>query len=307
MYVSDVHRSTIRHTVSGLGYPFVETLADAGVPSKERIQCLTVVSEMAFRERTRATKYQQKYPLPANFAQILKDYTREVLREQPDDIPGWSAEYFKRLAIETDPMTARQPPPDHYAPSVENEELAQVAAKLTQLFSSMDDAASGLLYVHLLKRALLDALGLTKAQSLYILSSEYVLVNDDGTTDYRQFARDAVNAVLFFQQSGHQFPEVSHADDGPTVHGLLREELQDELLRVMRQADHEGLGRLPFAQYRKALLNAPLQLTQRDVNVLCAEAEQTSDGYIDFRIEVDNAFGLLYLAQSFSAFDDENM
>jgi len=262
---------------------------------------------MAFRERTRATKYQQKYPLPPSFAQILKDYTREVLREQPEDIPAWSAEYFKRLAIETDPMTAKQPPPEHYAPAIDNPELEVVAMRLTKLFSSMDDAGSGLLYVHLLKRALLDALGLTKAQSLYILSSEYVVVNDDGTTDYRQFARDAVNAVLFFQQSDHQFPEVKHADDGPTVHGLLREELQDELLRVMRHADSEGLGRLPFAQYRKALLNAPLQLTQRDVNVLCAEAEQSSDGFIDFRIEVDNAFGLLFLAQSFTAFDEENM
>jgi hypothetical protein len=262
---------------------------------------------MAFRDRTRATKYQQKYPLPPSFAQILKDYTREVLREQPEDIPGWSAEYFKRLALEADPLTVKQPPPEHYASTVENPELEVVAMRLTKVFNSMDDGNTGLLYVHLLKRALLDAVGLTKPQALYILSSEYVNVNDDGTTDYRKFARDAVNAVLFFQQSDHQFPDVAHVDDGPTVHGLLRDELQDELLRVMRKADTEGLGRLFFAQYRDALLNAPLQLTQRDVNVLCAEAEQTSDGYIDFRIEVDNAFGLLYLAQAFAAFDDETM
>ncbi len=262
---------------------------------------------MAFRERTRATKYQQKYPLPPNFAQVLKDYTRECLREQPEDIAAWSAEYFKRLAMDTDPMAVKQPPPEHYAPTVENPELEVVAMRLTKVFASMDDTESGLLYIHLVKRALLDSIQLTKAQALYILSSEYVNVNDDGTMDYRQFSRDAVNAVLFFQQSDHQFPTVKHVDDAETVHGLLREELQDELLRVMRQADTEGLGRLPFAQYRNALMNAPLQLTQRDVNVLCAEAEQTSDGFVDFRIEVNNAFGLLYLAQSFTAFDEENM
>uniref|UniRef100_A0A7S1Q9X2 RIIa domain-containing protein n=1 Tax=Neobodo designis TaxID=312471 RepID=A0A7S1Q9X2_NEODS len=262
---------------------------------------------MAFRERTRATKYQQKYPLPPNFAQVLKDYTREVLREQPEDIPSWSAEYFKRLALDADPLTAKQPPPEHYAPSVENPELEVVAMRLSKVFAAMDDDGSGRLFIHLIKRALLDSIQLTKPQALYVLSSEYVAVADDGTTDYREFARDCVNAVLFFQQTNHQFPEVSHVDDGPTVHGLLKEELQDELLRVMRQADAEGLGRLPFARYREALMNAPLQLTQRDVNLLCAEAEQTSDGFIDFRIEVDNAFGLLYLAQSFAAFDEENL
>jgi len=260
-----------------------------------------------FRDRTRATKYQQNFTLPPNFAQVLKDYTREVLREQPADILQWSASYFKKLAIESDPLQAKQPPPEHYAPTVENPELEVMANRVMKVFATMDDAATGHLYVHLVKRALLEALGLSKAQALYTLSSEYVSVHDDGTMEYRQFARDSVNAIMFFQQSNYEFPEIHHVDDSATVHGMVREELQDELLRVMRQSDKEGLGRLSYAQYRDALINAPLQLTRRDVNVLCAEAEQSSDGFIDFRIEVDNAFGLLYLAQSFTTFDEQNV
>ena len=178
--------------------------------------------------------------------------------------------------------------------------------KLTMVFSGIDDQNTGYLYVHLVKRALLEAMELTKAQALYILSSDFVAVNDEGMLEYRQFARDSVQAILFFQQSAYQFPEIHHVDDGATVHGMVREELQDELLRVMRHADKEGLGRLPFPAYRDALFNAPLQLTRRDIQVLCAEAEQTSDGFIDFTIEVENAFGLLYLSQAFTAFDDEN-
>ena len=259
-----------------------------------------------FRERTRANKYQQKFPLPPQFAAVLKEYTREVLREQPADVNAWSAAYFKKLAMESDPMQAKAPPKDHYAPTV-NHDLEQMAQKLTMNFSSIDDQNTGFLYVHLVMRALIEAFELNKPQALYTLSSEFVSVNDDGMLDYRQFARDAVNAVLFFQQSNYQFPEIHHVDDGATVHGLVREELQDELLRVMRQADKEGLGRLQFPSYREALVNAPLQLTRRDINVLCAEAEQTSDGFIDFRKEVDNAFGLLYLSQSFAAFDEQNM
>lgn len=260
-----------------------------------------------FRDKTRATRYQQRQQLPPNFAEVLKEYTREVLREQPKDIMAWSANYFKKLALDKDPMLAQQPPPEHYAPSIDNPEIEVMAMKIAKVFATMDDQNTGYLYVHLVKRALLEALGLSKAQALYVLSADYVKINDDGTMEYRQFARDCVSAVLFFQQSNYEFPEVEHRDDAPTVHGMTKEELEDEIMRVMRVADQEGLGRLLYPQYRDALVNAPLQLTKRDINVLCAEAEQTSDGYVEFKNEVENAFSLLYLSQSFERFDEENM
>jgi hypothetical protein len=264
-------------------------------------------SSLPFRERTRATKYQQKLPMPPNFAAILKNYTREVLREQPEDLLSWSAEYFKALAIATDPMQAQQPPPEHYAPSVQHPDVEMVSNKIAKVLSTMDDSQTGFLYVHLVKRALVEAFKLTTAQVLYILSSDYVNVRDDGTMEYRQFARDAVQPILYFQHTKQDFPDVPHVDDADVVHGMVREELQDELLRVMRQVDREGLGRLTYAQYRDALEKAPLQLTRRDIDVLCAMAEQTSDGYIDFRLEVENAFGFLYVAQSFTAFDEQQV
>ena len=260
---------------------------------------------VAFRERTRATKHQAKLPLPPQFGDVLKEYTRAVLRDQPSDILAWSAEYFKQLALESDPMLAAQPPAEHYAPAIENHDIEVEAMNIAKVFATMDDANTGYLYVHLVKRALHEALSMTRAQALYILSSDYVVVNDDGMMEYRQFARDCVEAVLFFQQSHYEFPEVNHVDDAPTVHGMVRDELQDELLRVMREADTEGLGRLLYSQYRNALINAPIQLTARDISVLCAEAEQTSDGYVEFKNEVENAFGLLFLSQSFTAFDEQ--
>jgi len=260
-----------------------------------------------FRDRTRATKHQQKLPLPPQFGDVLKEYTRAVLRDQPPDIMAWSAEYFKQLALSSDPMLAQQPPAEHYADTMENHDLEVQAGNLSKTFASMDDRNTGYLYVHLIKRALHEAVGLKRAQALYILSSDYVNVNDEGMMQYRQFSRDCVDTVMFFQQSNYEFPEVVHQDDAPSVHGMVKEELQDELLRVMREADDEGLGRLLFSQYRNALLNAPLQLHRRDIQVLCAEAEQTSDGYVEFKKEVENAFGLLFLSQSFTAFDESHM
>lgn len=40
----------------------------------------------------------KKYSLPPEFAKVLKDFTREVLREQPEDIYAYGADYFKSAA-----------------------------------------------------------------------------------------------------------------------------------------------------------------------------------------------------------------
>lgn len=44
-----------------------------------------------------ASKYLQKYPVPAGFEQILHDFAREVLRDQPDNIIEYAAGYFEML------------------------------------------------------------------------------------------------------------------------------------------------------------------------------------------------------------------
>ena len=44
-----------------------------------------------------ASKYLQKYPIPDKFPAILEDFTKEVLRDQPDNIEAYSFYYFKAL------------------------------------------------------------------------------------------------------------------------------------------------------------------------------------------------------------------
>jgi len=41
-----------------------------------------------------ASKYLQKFPVPAGFQEVLADLTREVLREQPVNIVEFAAVYF---------------------------------------------------------------------------------------------------------------------------------------------------------------------------------------------------------------------
>ena len=44
-----------------------------------------------------ASKYRKKFELPAGFYEVLEDYSREVLRDQPLDIVEFSYLYFKSL------------------------------------------------------------------------------------------------------------------------------------------------------------------------------------------------------------------
>ena len=44
-----------------------------------------------------ASKYLQKYPVPEEFPDLLHDFAREVLRDQPDNIYEYGALYFKHM------------------------------------------------------------------------------------------------------------------------------------------------------------------------------------------------------------------
>ena len=44
-----------------------------------------------------ASKYLQKYPVPEPFPDMLHDFAREVLRDQPENIYDFGYEYFKAL------------------------------------------------------------------------------------------------------------------------------------------------------------------------------------------------------------------
>ena len=44
-----------------------------------------------------ASKYLQKFPVPKDFQNILHDFAREILRDQPQDLIEYSFLYFNAL------------------------------------------------------------------------------------------------------------------------------------------------------------------------------------------------------------------
>lgn len=45
-----------------------------------------------------ASKYLKKFPVPEQFPEILHDFAREILRDQPEDILDYGFQYFKAMS-----------------------------------------------------------------------------------------------------------------------------------------------------------------------------------------------------------------
>lgn len=138
----------------------------------------------------------------------------------------------------------------------------------------MDGNNEGVLYIHLIQRALHDHFNLSKDQILYILTCDYAynaqrdLTSCNDTIEYRPFAFACVPAVQYFLQSKHHF-ECNDNDERATVHGLTKNDVEYEFLRIFRLLDESGSGRLPFVDFCNALRNAPFHLTHRDIRLQC--------------------------------------
>ena len=50
-----------------------------------------------------ASKYLQKYPVPQGFPDILHNFAKEILRDQPENVKEFGYLYFKALE-EVSPM-----------------------------------------------------------------------------------------------------------------------------------------------------------------------------------------------------------
>eukprot|EP00755_Sulcionema_specki_P025446 Sspe_Gene.83339::Locus_54667_Transcript_1_1_Confidence_1.000_Length_921::g.83339::m.83339 len=255
-----------------------------------------------FREQTRATKFQKKFELPPNFSDLLKEFTREVLRHQPEDIYVWAAQYFKEKALKED-VNYEQPAPDPYA-AYQSADHDRTAAQLAGALGEYDTDKTGRLYPHLIKRVLVQSAGLTPEQALFLLSNSFVEILPDGTIDYINFSSKGlvVEQLVHMQQTGHDF---SSSPDSDTVHGMTQSELKGELKDVLRKVDTSSTGTVPLITYRDTLRAAPLQLTHRDINLLCCEADITGDGLVRWEKEVEGkAFHLLSLSQVFTSYEE---
>ncbi|KAG8341846.1 hypothetical protein TRVL_07328 [Trypanosoma vivax] len=273
-----------------------------------------------FRERTLANRYQPRQHLPPEFPKVLKEYAREVLREQPEDVLQWSANYFKRLALEMDAQGQQkyqsgEPPslPDQVdtddEQAIETEEHHTVEEvdivekqihDYANMLADFDDDLSGTLPASVIKRALVRSCKITPSQALYILTASR-LVEGSTMIDYNAFARESFPILQLLQKEGRDF--VVDQTETATVHGLSRTEVAQEFLRIFRYADGSDTGLLPISKYMDVLQSLPYHLTRRDLRVLRVEAVLHGQDDVEYERELEFMFDRLLLARQFSLAD----
>lgn len=246
--------------------------------------------------------------------QALRDFTRELLRELPASLPDedckqWMLDYGAAY-FEAKTNVSRGNAGDGALSGDDRSRLAaalsamtveELRERITTIFLDADRDGNGYLDAREFKdvvQAFTRELGLPSANVRRIMAEADE--NADGCIEYHEFVPLAVDLIqtLIARQ---KFEEEKQAREDEAVeksrlfllHGMSKEELEDVLTEMFRQADTDGSGMLSRSEFRNALKSTKLGLTRREINVLLAEVDTDADGQISYEEFLPLCFNLL--------------
>lgn len=257
-----------------------------------------------------ASKYAKRMVVPDSFPEILKGFTRELLRDLPADVPDgdavteWMLEYgrryFEAKAEETRTSGAGGGSADlvDAAAHMSPDELRE---RITTIFLDADVDNNGFLDHREFKTVVKrfgDELGLQVSDIRRVMAEADE--NADGCIEYHEFVPMAVD-VIDTAIAKRKFEETKLEREADAVqrsrhfllHGMSREDLENVLEEMFRQADTDGSNALSRAEFVSCLRNSGLGLTRREINVLMAEVDEDHDGAISYEEFLPLCFNLL--------------
>mmetsp|Transcript_86080 Transcript_86080/g.216692 ORF Transcript_86080/g.216692 Transcript_86080/m.216692 type:complete len:423 (-) Transcript_86080:165-1433(-) len=251
-----------------------------------------------------ASKFAKQYQIPPEFPDILKDFAREVLRNQPTNINEFAAKYFDCLANGL-------PADAHGAPGAEEPDMSleEVEGIIQDLFGKYDKDHNGYLDPGEFK-ALMDDLQQRldfPKDEIYRFLAEADM-NADGQIEYEEFIPLALQIIQGMYAKKRMEQHISdveqHAED-LLVHGMSREELTDLVGSIFERMDADGSGQLNKQEFITALTSMELGLTRREINTILFQIDQDQDGNISYREFVPFAFDLLQKLTSLRLLETE--
>eukprot|EP00802_Teleaulax_amphioxeia_P011854 Tamp_11891.p1 GENE.Tamp_11891~~Tamp_11891.p1 ORF type:complete len:492 (+),score=144.46 Tamp_11891:135-1478(+) len=218
-----------------------------------------------------ASKFRTSHTIPVEFPEVLKDFVREILREQPQNIYAFGAEYFREKANDI-----------AGGGGISEEDLVN---QLTTLFLQADVDGNGVLDKHEFKKLMHDAsLGLTKKQIKLLYSQADM--NDDGSIEYREFIPACVELILSIQAREAARAEAeameaeAEAEADYFFHGMSQDELEFLIREAFKAADTDGSGELSLKEFQTFLRDLPLNLTKKEINMAMMEVDTNQDGQV---------------------------
>ncbi|CAE7648308.1 FLCY, partial [Symbiodinium sp. CCMP2456] len=208
-------------------------------------------------ESPTSSKFAKQYQVPPEFPDILKDFTREVLRSQPENIHEFAAKYFECLASGL-PVDAGQ------ATAAEELDMSldEVEGIIHDLFKKYDKDGSQFLDPAEFKSLMEDLqqrLDFPKDEILLFLAEADM--NADGMIEYEEFIPLALQIIQGMYAKKRLEQHISDVDlqaEELLVHGMSREELTSLVGSMFERMDEDRSGQLNKQEFVTALTSMEL-------------------------------------------------
>ena len=232
--------------------------------------------------------FANKLTLPDGFPDLLRDFTREVLRDQPADVCAYGAEYFARLLASGGAGGG--------GAAAREIDMENLEMRIGQMFDSADVEGKGYLsraQATAVVRNMAGELSFSESQVQYIMTEADE--NNDGMIDFNEFLplmMEIVQLLIAKQDVEAQMAESEAMIEDKLLHGMDREALNTLLLQIFQAADTDGSGALDRAEFQAALKSADLGLTRKEINGLLHAVDENEDGEISYEEFAPVAFDL---------------
>ena len=180
----------------------------------------------------------EQFTIPDGFADVLKSFTREVLRDQPDDINAYAAEYFAAIAAQQAPSGGNGEGGEDLSV-----DMSSLRERIENMFMTADAEGKGYLtrpQFMAVMSSVKGELNMSDSDLRHVMSEADE--NDDGMIDFNEFLPLAFSIfeAIYAKQDLHKHEDeaVSKASD-LLLHGMTREELEGLLHQLFNRADVE--------------------------------------------------------------------
>lgn len=249
-----------------------------------------------------SSRFAKQYKVPPEFPEILKDFSREVLRNQPLNINEFAAKYFDCLASGL-PMEAQ----GHSAQ--DDAALDDVEGIVKELFMKYDKDQNYYLDAGEFQNLMNDLqarLDFPPDETLRFLAEADQ--NADGNIEYEEFipmALQIIHGMYAKKRMQQHIAEVEKQAEDILVHDMTRAELTELIRAIFTRIDKDNSGVLNKQEFVQALTSMELGLTRREINTIMFRVDIDKDGMISYTEFIPFAYDLLMKLTSMRLLETE--
>jgi Ca2+-binding EF-hand superfamily protein len=253
-----------------------------------------------------SSKFAKQYQIPPEFPDILKDFGREVLRNQPGNINEFAAKYFDCLANGLPADSQAAAGGGEGEPDMSLEEVEGIILDLFHKYDKDDNQFLDPQEFKSLMEDLQERLDFPKDEVFRFLAEADM--NSDGMIEYEEFiplALQIIQGMYAKKRLEQQLTDVDQHAEDLLVHGMSREELTELVHSIFERMDQDKSGQLSKQEFVAALTSMELGLTRREINAIMFQVDQDQDGNITYTEFVPFAFDLLQKLTSMRLLETE--